>query len=256
MTNKTELALDYEKVRSFFPIDLPKLFELDEREMDFFGIYHNEDKVHEGNSVVSRSYYLAALVNNQVTTKYSNLSFQGSRNKWISLEDNTFRELRADKRFGSNHLEVKYPLLALWISNWCQPIENPFRFAELLRYADHEQFRRRGIATAVLDQVCERMRLEGTEFVFVNYNWVDWSKQSEVIPAGIPKRIQNEIMGCFPAGYYHEEYDANFVDSRRNGFFKFIDRARNSIEHKRAMRRHKEHCKKLERYFAELRKRD
>jgi hypothetical protein len=254
MTEKTEVQMNYDSVRSFFPSDLPRFFGLEEREMDFFGINFSENRVHGESRIVSRNYYLTALINRQTTDKYSNISFQPSENKWISLEDNIFREVRNDKRFSSSHLEMKYPLLALWVVNSGQPVETPFRFAELIRYADHEQFRKKGIASAVLSQVCERMKTEGTEFVYVNYNWIKWPKKSEVVPVGVPGSIRKEIVSCFPPKYL--DYDRKFIGLGSNGFFIFTDRERNHAEHKRAMERHREHGKRIDEYLAELREKD
>ena len=108
------------------------------------------------------------------------------------------------------------------------------------------------MASAVLESVCERMKKEGTEYLFVNYGWTSWPKASHVVPVPfIDSSIQEEIMDCFPEGYCDpEEGDSSFKNTfkngRESGFFKFTDTKRNEREHEKAMKKYKTWCKKLD----------
>ena len=249
--------LERERVQSFFPQDLAARLDLPQERMDYFGLSWECKEVYQRMKVVHKSYTLMALLQSVWSSPHPDLSFKKSDRLWIRDEHDHY-EASAQKQY-KKQLYGNYPLLLLTITNWCQPIETPFRFAELIRYADHERFRKRGIAAVTLDTVCSSMKQEGTNYLYVNFGWGGWPKQSKVIPVGyIDKKVQDEIVGCLPPGYskygYEETggYDHNFRSSVNNGFFRLTNVQRNKEEHKKAMARYKRRCREFDRKYPEL----
>ena len=251
LTERREVRLDPQEVQRFFPADISELFGLSEDDVHFFGIASEKENVEEGISLVNKSYSLYFLVNECKRPELADLNFQKSRSKWIRLEHYTFEDVR---RNNYTILGGMYPLLYVYITNWNQTPEHSFRFAELLRYADHEQYRKRGIASAVLESVCKRMKEEGTEYLYVNYYWSSWPKSSHVVPAPfIDDTTRGEILSCFPKEYDRNSDDDRHVDAFTSNFtlftpsfFKFIDKKRNEKEHKKAMKRYEECCREYD----------
>ena len=201
--------MDSQEVQRFFPTNIAELFGLPSSGLRFFGIASEKERVLDSVPMVNKGYGLYALVDRCVHQGYDDLSFLNSKSRWIKGEHYPFDDLRKKHR---EQIDGTYPLLYLYISTWLQPSEHPSRFAELLRYADHERFRKRGIASAVVESVCERMKEEGTQYLFVNYGWTSWPKESHVVPVSfIDTHMQEEIMDCFPEGYCDpEEGDSEF----------------------------------------------
>ena len=178
------------------------------------------------------------------------LDLTRSRNRWIREEGVLYDEMAEcqyrDSMYGYS------PLLVLRVLNWTQPSTEPFRFAELRRYADHERFRRRGLATAVFDSVCGGMTSSfGTRFVYVNYRWSSDPKKSEVIPVAFSsEELQGQIMNCFPPDYQAYDFFHHF---ERTGFFKITDPKDNTRAHEAAMRQYEAHARRVDEMVAKER---
>ncbi len=233
---QAEVLMNSWQVMKFFPADLADIVEFPEKDITYLGIHRTAHKDHKGALVVSQSLYLVAAVNNMFLDNNDiSLDMKESTKRWISNEGYAYDYLTQGK-----YHEVMYgysPLLVLRIINRTLSPEEPFKFAELLRYADHERFRKRSVATKVLDLACEEMSTSfGTRFLYVFFGWSAWPKASQVIPVGyFPEKLKKEVMGCFPNDYYEKEFSDNFD---RCGFFRLTDPNANRREHKAAMKRY------------------
>jgi hypothetical protein len=243
MVNKNERIMEDAEVRRFFPDNLADLVGFPEEEIRYLGIHTKKPKEHNGVEVVSESLYLAPTVNNAFLWESGDsLDLRETRNRWIREEGVLYEDMAkrryCDGMYGSS------PLLVLRVQNRTQPVSDSFKFAELLRYADHEKFRGRGLATAVLDSVCDEMASSfGTNFVYVNYGWSAWPKKSEVIPVAFSSEdLREAVMGCFPPGYHFDEFFRNF---ERTGFFRLTDPKKNSLAHQNAMARYEANVKRM-----------
>ena len=245
-----ERIMEDTEVRRFFPDNLAELVGFPEEEIRYLGIHTKKPKVHNGVEVVSESLYLAPTVKVNNTFLWRNkesLDLRESKNRWIREEGILYEDMAkhrySDGMYGSS------PLLVLRVTNKTQPASDSFKFAELLRYADHQKFRGRGLATAVLDSICNEMASSfGTNVVYVNYGWCSWPKKSEVIPVAFSsKDLRKAVMGCRLPDYHSDEFFENFD---RAGFFKLTDSENNSWAHQKAMARYEANARRIDRILA------
>ncbi len=242
MEERIERLMNRDTVRRFFPRNLAELVSFPQEEIKCVGIESERTKEHKGELVISKELYLAAVVSNLFLFKRNErLDFRVSRNKWIRGEAE-FYDAIAERTY-REQLYGYSPLLVLRIQNWTQPQTSPFQFAELLRYADHDQFRRRGIASAVFDTVCtELTERYQTQFVYANFGWTSAPKSLKAIPICFcSEETIEEIRRCFPRDYYS---DSSFERTR---FLRFMDATRHAIEYGKAMERYEAHARNIRR---------
>ncbi len=248
MANETERLMDNVEVRKFFPDNLADIVGFPEEKVRYVGIHTKKPKEHNGVEVVSESLYLASVVSNLfLWNKDDDLDLRQSKSKWIREEGVLYDEI-AERKYRDTMYGYS-PLLVLRVLNRTQPTTEPFKFAELLRYADHERFRRRGLATAVLGSVCDEMASSfGTHFVYVNYGWSSWPKKSEVIPVAFSsEELRRQVMDCFPLGYHSDVFFDNF---ERSGFFRVTDIEANASAHEAAMQRYEANAQRIDEALA------
>ena len=248
MVNENERIMEDAQVRRFFPDNLADLVGFPEEKIRYVGIHTKKPIEHNGVEVVSESLYLAPTVNNTFLWRNKeSLDLKESKNRWIRDEGVLYEDMAkrryCDGMYGSS------PLLVLRVLNRTQPASDSFKFAELLRYADHKKLRGRGLATAVLDSICGEMASSfGTNVVYVNYGWSSWPKKSDVIPVAFTsEEFQEEVMGCFPLAYHSDNFFGNF---ERTGFFKLTDSEKNLWAHQNAMARYEAHARRIDRILA------
>ncbi len=243
MGTLTEQLMEEIEVQRFFPQNLAALLEFPETKMKYFGIstfkIREQDK-EDQEKIVNHDFYLAAVLDNLFLyeTHQKELNFRKSKNRWIFAEGIEYDALANRKYY--DQLHGYSPLLVLRIHNWRQPVVNHFQFAELLRYADHEEFRKRGIAAAVLDSVSSALvNAYATRFVYVNYGWCSWPKKSQVIPACFSSdSFRESVMDCF-VPHERTSFRETFLQDR-NGFFRMTNPALHEQEYTVAMKKREE----------------
>ena len=227
-----EKLIESEAVRKFFPEDLADIVGYKETEIKYTGIIITKNI---GCNSLHEQLYLAAMISNSYLQQIEEqLDFAESGNFWICQEGLLYKKMA--NRFGES-MYGNSPLLVLRITNWTQPRSDHFRFAELLRYADHEQFRKKGLATAVLNSVSNQLRSSlGTDFVYVNFPWYGWPKASKVVPVEYSSEtLRRDIMKCFVRGDFRHFEEPFFYQRDSSGFFRLTDPTLNQSEHEAAM---------------------
>lgn len=251
MGNENERLMDSAEVRHFFPDNLAGIFGIPEERIGYVGIGHTKPTTeYKRVEAVSESLYLASVVSNlHLWNHKDTLDLKQSKSRWIREEGVLYEEMAVGKY--RDRMYSFSPLLVLRILNRTQAASNPFQFAELRRYADHERFRRRGIATAVLDSVCDEMASSlGTRFVYVNYWWSSWPQKSNVIPASFSSEgLREQIRNCFPRGRPSHDF---FHDFERTGFFRITYSEENAREHEAAMQKYAAHAQRIDENLAKM----
>src|SRR3989338_3709464 len=237
MSDFTKRLMEGDEVRRFFPANLADIVQFPSEVLKYFGIAEN--KTFE---ITLRSLYLAALVEDHFLRKEkkTKLDFRDSTNTFIVGEGNIYTRMTEEQE-GLNGYSPLLVLRTLPFPESGRTTSDQCKFVELRRYADHAQFRRRGLATATLELVStELMASYGTKFLYVNYDWTSWPKASKVIP--VDYASDDLIIKINP-----------FVSSRRLnpfGFFKLTNKKEHQAEYEKAMRKWGEHRASLERFHS------
>ncbi|MGV8162557.1 MAG: hypothetical protein ACP5N2_04470 [Candidatus Nanoarchaeia archaeon] len=146
-------------VAEYFPNDIKNMFGLPEDGLFFFG---ESNRGTDGKGKFSSNYLL--LLHKPAITKL-NVSFNNSDRRWIQSEHDEFLTL---KNSYPEQLYHSYPLLVLRLTSEYMRESKPIHYMNLLRYADHETFRRRGIATGVFNSVADKLKQDGVKYLYID----------------------------------------------------------------------------------------
>ena len=158
-----------------------------ELQLGFYGTV--TDQCWEDGSGVSRELYLVALARGAVPHI---LPFDYSDKLLIQMEGDLIM-------YGCNELLQKNtPLLLLRLNSGIHVPEKAFKVMELLRYADHHTLRGRGVATAVVETLRDRLREEGTEYLHLLPTRCVWPRSAHPIAREeLPEDVRHDIVSCF-----------------------------------------------------------
>ena len=226
-----EVRLDPAEVAGFFPAKLSSLFQLSKADIKFFGTFDVEQN---GPSGLRMNYYLA--VNIQRPSLPVDL---GRRlTLWCTDDDRIRGEAHTyDKEMMGKYPELQgsVPLIIIRIrSNWFQEDTHPLKVMELHRYADHQRFRGRGLATSILQSVCQQLRSKATEFLYVNFPVERWPKSSQVVPTSFASpELRQSVDACFGPASGYKGFDNDFS---RSGFIVLTDPRQHALECEKSAR--------------------
>src|SRR3989344_2348325 len=195
MTEPMETLLEPSEAEGFFPKNLASMLGLPSKDVRFFGTYREEKN--STNNLRTARYLVSYISRSALPDECKNLSL-------IMTDDDRIRceAIGYNKEVSLKYpvLEATVPLLIIRIrSYWFQHKDNPNKVVELHRYADHNRFRKRGLASAVLESVCQKMRTKGTEYLYVNFPWERWPKSSKITPTlSAPNELRTRISDCLP----------------------------------------------------------
>jgi hypothetical protein len=148
---------------SYFPKEIKKMFNLPEDGLFFFGeSISGTDSDSYGKGKFSSKYLL--LLHKPDITKI-NVSFIDSDRRWVRSEHSEFITL---KKYYPEQLYYSYPLLVLRLTTEYMRADKPFHYMNLLRYADHEAFRKQGIATIVFNSVTDKLKQDKVKYLYMN----------------------------------------------------------------------------------------
>lgn len=185
---ENNILLKEDSVAKYFPDDIVDLFGLSKDQVSFFGIHNfGIGNFHNGRRKFWNKYL--AVLNDSSTTDL-NLSFSKSSSHWIEGEHSRFLDLQKNKYPDS--LFNKYPLLLLRLSSNNIGLDEDFKYVTLLRYADHDQYRNRGIATKVFDSVSKGCKSDGISYLHMDADFKIpsksfWLGQGEVSGVDLKK---------------------------------------------------------------------
>jgi len=227
-----ESRLNPELVKSYFPEGIENLLGVTGEQLSFFGIrYENMGRKPGGEWEKLQQFYLA-VVGRELPAELRSLSFLKSRVDYIYEEGELFRD-QFSQYYPS--LEGTVPLLILRICGWGQPANLPYRVEELVRYADHEELRKRGLATSVVESVSRKLSSEGVKYLWVNSDWHRWPSGIKPLPVRlISEDIKEEIMRSI-GGEYIPGTDACYDKFNECGFFIITDKALHDKEYQTMM---------------------
>jgi len=228
MVKPLETLLEPGEVKQFFPANFADLLGLPEHAINYFGTYQEETGEKGGISV---TYYLVPNIKrSSLRGELRILSLKVSdepliRGSAISYYEETVRD--------NPSLQDTVPLLIVRLRGDLFQFEsNPNRFIEIHRYADHLRFRRRGLATAVLESISNKMRSKGTEYVYVSFPPERWPSSSKVIPAlYASQELKSQIDSCFCPNSGHPGFGRGLY----RGFIIITDKASHQVEYENAM---------------------
>jgi hypothetical protein len=150
-------------VSSYFPKSIKEMFGLPEDGMFFFGESKSgTDNDSYGDGKFAGKYLL--LMHRPDITGI-NVSMKDSDRRWIQNEHDEFLTL---KKTYHEQLSDSYPLIVLRLTSEYMRMDKPVHYMNLLRYADHEAFRKRGIATSVFDSVSVRLKEDGIRYLHMS----------------------------------------------------------------------------------------
>lgn len=194
------------EVQSYFPGNVSELFGL-EKNVYFFGLMKTGGYKQENVPVAKfKSLYLSVLYNTLLKHPdvLTSCDMKNSKRHRISEEGFEFSKLKKEH----SELYSMDPLIILRLSSHLIKEDENFIFTELLRYADHEKFRGRGIATQVFEAICEKCRTDNLKYMYVDDRTkTGWPSRSRLIGKNwLTDGMFNEI--C--ATYYDKPRDEVF----------------------------------------------
>lgn len=191
---ENNILLPDKETRQYFPSNIAELYGLDNA--FFFGL-KTDVRYEKLDTPIAkfRSLYLSALYD----TRRPHPEILHNWDMHISENTNISREGEEFDRLKTEYPKLTYmkPILIIKLHSNIVKADEEFISTELFRYADHEKYHGRKIASQVFESICKKCQIDDIKYLYVNDQTTNgWPSTSRLIhvshlPEEDTKRIHN-----------------------------------------------------------------